>query len=132
MSAIDVAARAEARIAASEFVELAHGMAESMSDDAAHAFWRDIQDAAGAKVPKSIAPVLPAKQPMNEQQAKHFEVGTMPYGRFSGIRIGKLMEHTEGREHLDWLVDAPDDFKVDLRRYLLSERGRARMEGRAF
>ena len=128
---IDVAARVAARLDAREVVRLAYSMAESMSEDAALAFWREIQNAVDAKLPKAVEPEKPADVPMSNWQAKYFESLIIPYGKYSGWRVGSLIDDPESRQYLDWLVDAPDEFKADLRRYLLSERGKARMEGRA-
>ena len=56
--------------------------------------------------------------PMGIEQAKHWGHHTMmPYGKFLGAKVSDVE-----LSYLDWLAEAGDPFKDDLRRYLASDR----------
>lgn len=60
-----------------------------------------------------------AKQPMDDSEAIRFESTPMPWGQFSGIPVGVV--HGNNPDYLHWAIQ-PDEFKVNLIRYLRSER----------
>ena len=68
------------------------------------------------------APPCPADKPapMTDEQAKHWgRLTTIPYGKFQGVTVDNAQ-----LSYLDWLAEARDPFKDDLRRYLASARAK--------
>ena len=76
-------------------------------------------------------PTSPKIEPMTYVQAGFFETRLIPYGKHGELHrtVAETME--EDLSYLPWLADQKDDFKEDLKRYLASERSKARMARRA-
>ncbi len=82
-------------------------------------YWETLARLVAAKLPKPEAD--PRTQPMTDEQVTHFGNGiTMPFGKHTGKRIADVP-----LDYLIWLVEQPDAFKNELRRYIGNDRIKA-------
>jgi len=119
--------RVEARGFATETLRI--GFDLTFTDDQRLAFWTEIRDRALEHAPLPEVVAKPKIVPMTERTAEFFEKSLVPYGRHNGLAVQVAMEIDP--EWIDWIAGQPDEFKENCKRYLASERGKARLEGRA-
>lgn len=126
--------RVRAKVAARELCEqillLVAGehraLVEAHGQAASEAFWANFREAFEGHFPKPVAATGPAPlKPMDEFEAAQFGKRTLQFG----IHKGKTIDDAP-RDYLEWLAYNDDDFKTDLRRYLLSERLRREPDDR--
>lgn len=60
--------------------------------------------------------------PMSESQALAFENQKIGFGKYQGETIGMIP-----LDYLTWISDQQDTFKIQLKQYFLSERGKRRL-----
>lgn len=79
-------------------------------------YWETLSNLIAKRLPPP--PVDEASKPMTDIQAWHYETDTvMPWGKYAGKSIIDVPI-----DYLVWLAESPDPFRVELRRYLASER----------
>lgn len=127
----EIRARGDARRSAATIVGLAIDETEEMTPDAALAFWTGIREVALGNAPLPVAAEKTKIVPMTDAAARNFETVYLPYGKHEKLKrtVGQMMEAEP--MYADWLIGEKDEFKEDLKRYLASDRAKARMAGRA-
>ena len=108
-----ILANVEARKTVTALLELAGEQPEK--------FWRLLIEVVSEKLPPKPTPVA-RHPPMTEQEAIHFESGTMPYGKHEGRLVGCVEP-----DYLLFLTEG-DEFSKRLRRYVKSKRFQDRQE----
>lgn len=116
MDAERLAERSIGRKEAKECIELIEGTAGQLSPQSTEAFWDSIREFMAAIVPKEPEPESAAMTAMNDTQAFYFGSEQMPFGKYRRALIADVP-----LVYLDWLIDAPDEFKDQLRAYLKNE-----------
>lgn len=120
--------RIDARREADEVAALISGsLAALPNDDARVQFWKRLRSTtpilvdgnAGDAKPEKPEPLLP----MSDRESKEFGGKPMEFGKHKGTRVDEVP-----LEYLLWLSQTKDQFKIDLRRYVMSRRIQAEQE----
>lgn len=114
-----VTARIAARKLCEEIVLLVAGEYRSLVDShgqaAGEAFWQNFREAFEGHFPQPAEPAAP--KPMDDFEARQFGQRMLRYG----VHKDKTIDDAP-RYYLEWLAHSDDDFKTELKRYLMSER----------
>lgn len=99
---------------AKECIDLIEGIAEGLSLQGTAAFWDSIREFLAEIVPKEPVVEAGGLVPMSDARAECFGLDRlMPFGKHKDQRICDVP-----LPYLDWLIEAPDEFKDELRQYL--------------
>lgn len=121
----DLETRVTARIAARKICEEIvllvasehRALTEAHGPAGSEEFWQNFREAFEGHFPQPKAPEPP--KPMDDFEANRFEQQPLSFGQHRGKRIADVP-----KGYLEWLAWQEDGFKLELRRYLASERVR--------
>lgn len=90
-------------------------LVDSHGQSASEVFWANFREAFEGHFPK---PADPAElKPMDDFEARQFGQRLLRFG----VHKDKAIDDAP-RDYLEWLAHSDDDFKSELKRYLMSER----------
>lgn len=121
---MSIAANIAARQAAETVVDLINGELRTLIDahtqDALIPFFATLRECYGdnltVEVVKEVERAPRGPRPMTDDEARAFERRSMPWGKHKGKLISEVP-----LDYLDWVLDQPDTFKVDIERYVRSD-----------
>lgn len=90
-------------------------LVEAHGQTASEAFWENFREAFEGHFPKTAEPS--AIKPMDDFESRQFGQRMLRFG----VHKDKTIDEAP-RDYLEWLAHSDDDFKADLRRYLMSDR----------
>lgn len=123
INAKKISNRRKGRQTAESFIHLIlDEVREETNVDWLGAFWEALRTA----FPEELAKPQPSKEfkPMTEEENLEFDKKTMPFGKFKGMVMKEI-----DLGYLEWFAEQPDEFKVEVQRYLASERIQREMRG---
>lgn len=121
---MSIAANIAARQAAETVIDLINGELRSLIDahsqDALAPFFTTLRECYGVnltvEVVKEVERAPRGPRPMTDDEARAFEKRPMPWGKHKGKLISEVPV-----DYLQWVLDQPDTFKVDIERYVRSD-----------
>ena len=117
---MSVPANIAARKSAEAVIDLINGELRTLIDqhgqDSLIPFFATLRECYGENLTIRIETRPPGPKPMNAAEARAFGQRRMPWGKHKG----KLISETPV-DYLQWVLDQPDTFKVEIERYLISE-----------
>jgi uncharacterized protein (DUF3820 family) len=121
---MSIAANIAARQAAETVVDLINdelrGLIDTHGRDALVTFFATLRecyrDNLTVEVVKEVERAPRGPRPMTDSEASAFEARRMPWGKHKGKRIDEVPI-----DYLQWMLDQPDTFKVEIKQYLESE-----------
>ncbi len=113
---MSIAENIAGRKLAEEWLQLANEMLAGVPDEQRGPFWAMIGKAATRHAPTPSLPP-PSWTPMTDDEARHFERRSMPFGQHRGKQVGDVP-----LEYLIWLDESQRQFGAELKRYLANER----------
>lgn len=115
-----IGANIAARQAAEAVVDLINGELRTLIDqhgqDALAPFFATLRECYLDNLTVEVEVERAPARPMTDGEASAFEARRMPWGKHKGKTIDEVP-----LDYLQWVLDQPDTFKVEIERYLISE-----------